>query len=697
MRFSLEWLKNWVTIGLSPEELSNALTLSGLEVEALTSSADADSDNKDIYIDIDFTPNRGDCLSVQGLAREIAAKTRSVFNPVYDFDKLAKLESAQFDSSLTFPVNICESGQSLCPLYLGRVIQDINPNAQTPDWMKAKLEKAQINIIHPIVDILNYVMIELGQPMHAFDLGKIESEVKIRIAQAEEKITLLDGKEVELKNNTLLIADKNTAIAIAGIMGGLNSAVSVETTKIFLESAWFTPEAIAGRARQYGLHTDASYRFERGVDYQLPRQAMILATHYILSICGGKAGEIIEQKTSALPLKAKQLKLKPAQITRLLGIELDHKKTEQILTSLGCICVWDQKNQSWQVTPPSYRYDLNIEADLIEEVARIYGYENIPASPSLTTQILDKIDSSFTLDKAKQHLVSLGYREVITYSFVPPKLDNLVNPHIKGISLANPISQEMSMMRTSLLPGLLQTLRFNLARQVTDLAIFETGLCFYYPEQSEELIQQNRIAGLLYGRRHEESWADPKQSVDFFDIKAHIESLLKLKKANRQTIEWRRSKHPSFHPGQSAEIWDKGELVGWVGALAPNLASSLDIMGPIYYFELKVEALLATPEIGYKRFSSYPSMRRDLAFIVPEEIAAESILTEIQQADKTIIQDSFIFDVYRGKNIEVGKKSLAVGILFQHPTRTLVESEVEAVITTIVQELKNKLGIVLRD
>lgn len=693
MRFSLEWLKNWVKVDLSPEELSTALTLSGLEVEALTPS----EDKKDVYIDIDFTPNRGDCLSHQGLAREIAAKTGTIFNPVYDFNKLAKLETAQFDSALTFPLNICESGQPRCPLYLGRVIQNIHPKAKTPDWMKERLEKAEIKIIHPVVDILNYVMVELGQPMHAFDLSKIDSKVKIRVAQNEEKITLLDGKEVELKNNTLLIADKNNPIAIAGIMGGMGSAVSAETTQIFLESAWFTPDAIAGRARQYGLHTDASYRFERGVDYQLPHQAMILATHYILTICGGKAGEIIEQKTPALPTQTKQIKLKPTEITRLLGVDLDFKKIEHILTGLGCICVWDQKDQCWQVTVPSYRYDLNIEVDLIEEVARIYGYENIPASPSLTTQILSKVDSNFTLDKIKLHLVSLGYREVITYSFVPPKLDNLLNPDIKGISLANPISQEMSMMRTSLLPGLIQTLRFNLARQVTDLAIFETGLCFYYPHQSEELVQQNRVAGLLYGKRYEESWADPKQSVDFFDIKAHIESLLKLKKTDLTTIEWRRSNHPSFHPGQSAEIWEKDELIGWVGALAPNLVAGLDITEPTYYFELKVEALLVTPQTLYNRFSAYPSTRRDLAFIVPEEIVAHSILTEIQQTDKTLIQDCFIFDVYRGKNIEAGKKSLAVGIIFQHATRTLVESEVEAVITTIVQELKNKLGIVLRD
>ncbi len=689
MRFSLEWLKNWVKIDLSPEELSSALTLSGLEVDAIT------ADHNDIYIDIDFTPNRGDCLSVQGLAREIAAKTNAVFKPIYDFKKMAQLDGKNIVLDAIFPVNICESGQDLCPLYLGRVIQNINLNAQTPDWIKTKLEKAEIKIIHPVVDILNYVMIELGQPMHAFDLSKIDSKIKIRLAVNEEKIILLDGKEVALKNNTLVIADNNHPIAIAGIMGSLNSAVSALTTDIFLESAWFTPDAIAGKARQYGLHTDASYRFERGVDYQLPREAMILATELILSICGGKAGEVIQHQTSALPNQLKKIILRPKRVGQLLGMDFDSKLIEQILTRLGCICEWHKAEAYWQVTVPSYRYDLNIEVDLIEEVARIYGYENIPASPSVSTQVLDKIDSGLTLNRVKQHLVGLGYREVITYSFVSPKLDNLVNPEAMNISLSNPISQEMSTMRTSLLPGLVQTLQFNLARQVADLAIFESGLCFYY--QESELIQENRIAGLLYGKRYEENWANPKQSVDFFDIKAQVESLIKLKKGELKDLVWKRSTHPSFHPGQSAEVWDKKELLGWVGALATSVLAKLDITNPAYYFELKLSTLLATPQIAYHKFSAYPSMRRDLAFIVPEDILAESIIAEIQEVDKTLIQDSFIFDVYRGKNIEAGKKSLAVGIIFQHPTRTLVDSEVETVMTTIIQGLKNKLGIVLRD
>ena len=694
MRFSLEWLKTWVKIELPPEALSSALTLSGLEVDAIGQYASVD---KDIYIDIDFTPNRGDCLSVQGLAREIAAKTNSVFKPVYDFKKLAELEleSKKITPDFVFPVTIMPSAQTACPLYLGRVIQDINLQAQTPDWLKLKLEKSEIKSIHPIVDILNYVMIELGQPMHAFDLSKIDSEIKIRLAQNQEKIKLLDGKDIELKNHTLVIADKNNPMAIAGIMGGLDSSITAHTTEIFLESAWFTPEAIAGKARQYGLHTDASYRFERGVDYQLPYQAMLLATSLISAICGGKIGQIIRCQTPELPTQAKKISLRLAQVKKILGLSLEANIIAEMLSRLGCVCLWEALNQQWQVTIPSYRFDLNIEVDLIEEVARIYGYENIPATPSLSTQIVDKIESGLTLHRVKQHLVGLGYREVITYSFVPPKLEALLNPKATGISLANPISQEMSMMRTNLLPGLIQTLQFNLARQCSNLAIFESGLCFYY--QAEKLIQQNRIAGLLYGKRHEENWANSRQTVDFFDIKADIESLLKLKKGALNAVTWVRAMHSSFHPGQSAELHYDNTVIGWVGAIAPSLLLKLDISEPVYYFELKTEALLKTPQVIYSKFSSFPSMRRDLAFIVPEAISAQSILTEIKETDQALIQESFIFDVYRGKNIEIGKKSLAVGIIFQHLTRTLVESEVEAVIMAIMIKLKNKFGIVLRE
>lgn len=692
MRFSLEWLKNWVKVDLTPEALSSALTLSGLEVDALSS----DKKDNDILIDIDFTPNRGDCLSIQGLAREIAAKTNSVFNSVHDLKKLTEQNTVEINTSLTFPVKIQESAQSHCPLYLGRVIQGININIQTPDWLKNRLEKAEIKIIHPVVDILNYVMIELGQPMHAFDLTQLQGEIQIRLAQNQEKIKLLDGKEIELKNNTLIIADKNQPIAIAGIMGGLDSSVTTQTTQLFLESAWFIPDAIAGKARQYGLHTDSSYRFERGVDYQLPEQAMTLATHLILSICGGKVGEVIRQTTSALPNQLVTINLRAKQIRKVLGIELESNLIEQILTRLGCVCVASVDKQQWQVTVPSYRYDLKIEVDLIEELARIYGYENIPAEASLTTQIVDKMDSGLTLNRIKQHLAGIGYREVITYSFVSPKLDALLNPEAKGISLANPISQDMSLMRTSLLPGLIQTLQFNLARQLSSLAIFETGLCFYYHEQ--ELVQQNRIAGLLYGKRYEENWADAKQPVDFFDIKAHIESLIKLKKGDIQNLTWSRSTHPSFHPGQAAEIRDKGELIGWVGAITPSILTKLDIPEQAFYFELKLDALSETPHVKYVRFSAFPSTRRDLAFIVPDDVLAQTLLDEIKLADTgLLIQDKFIFDEYKGKNIEAGKKSLAVGMIFQHPTRTLVETEVEEVVVTVIQNLKNKFGIVLRD
>ncbi|MEX2132053.1 MAG: phenylalanine--tRNA ligase subunit beta, partial [Pseudohongiellaceae bacterium] len=531
----------------------------------------------DVSIELDLTPNRGDCLGVLGLAREIGVLTRTnVQVPI--------VKSIAPGCKNSFKVQI--SAADDCPRYLGRVIRGVNARARTPLWMKEKLRRCGLRSVDPIVDVTNFILIESGQPLHAFDLNKLSGSITVRLSGRNETITLLDGKEIPLLQDTLLIADEIGPVAMAGIMGGLRTAVSGTTTDVFLESAYFAPLSIAGRARRNGLHTDASHRYERGVDWNLQSRAIERATQLLLEIVGGSAGPVIEA-IGNLPI-IRQIDLRIAAIERLLGIAIPRDEIIDILERLG-LTVSSPSVDALKVTVPSFRFDIEIEADLIEELARVYGYSRLPKTGGLVRQVLKaRPETDVPLLRLKQHLVSLGYQEVITYSFIDPGLSaQVLGAGFESVTLENPISSEMSTMRGSLLPGLLATLKYNVNRQQTRARLFESGLVFLH--QDNQILQPARIAGLISGARYAENWCNIKEIVDFYDLKGDVESL--FDKASRAGLDYAPIQHAALQSGQSAAVIYKEEQIGVIGKLHPGIQRELDLQQPVYLFELDLNAL----------------------------------------------------------------------------------------------------------
>jgi len=625
----------------------------------------------DTIIDVDLTPNRADCLSVAGVAREVATLYNSEINAL-ETGKVA----VEIDD--TFSVSV--SATQACPRYTGRVIRNVNTQATTPLWMVEKLRRAGIRSLGPCVDVTNFVMIELGQPMHAFDLDVLNGSIQVRMANIGEKIILLDGKEIEATQNTLVIADEKKALALAGIMGGENSGVSDSTQHIFLESAHFKPLSIAGKAREYGLHTDSSHRFERGVDPELPVIALERATQLLIDICGGQAGPVVDE-TSTADLPAREpVKLRLDRINRMLGIEFDAAEVESILTKLG-MTLKSQKG-GWMVTAPSYRFDIAIEADLIEEIIRIHGYNNIPRKlPTYQPAMKPLKEAEINLQRVKDVLVERGYFEAISYSFVDPKWQAAIDPDIAPVKLANPISADLSVMRTSIWPGLLKAVQHNLNRQQPRVRLFETGLTFV--KQGDELVQNAKISGAITGNVETEQWAADERKVDFFDTKSDLEAILAL--AGLKNICFEKAEHSALHPGQSAQIFKHNKAIGWIGALHPNTQKTLDITPTVYVFEVDQKALLEGAVPAFNALSKFPEVRRDLAILVKQEIAVEELVK------------SLLFDVYTGVNIEAGLKSVALGLILQGFSSTLTDEDVDKEINSIVSVLNDNYGATLRE
>ena len=637
----------------------------------------------DALIEVDLTPNRGDCLSINGVAREVGVlQNKPVSRP-----EIPVIE-ATLDE--TFPITL--EAPDGCPRYLGRIIRNINQDVESPAWLKEKLRRSSIKSIDPVVDVTNYVLMELGQPMHAFDYDKLEQGIHVRYAADGEALTLLDGKEVKLTADTLVIADANKALAIAGVMGGLDSAVSTYTKHIFLESAHFTPITIAGKARSYGLQTDAAHRFERGVDFNLPREAMERATQLLLDIVGGEAGPIIEA-TDSLP-KPKSVTLRAERISRILGITLSAEEVETILTGLGLV-LSTKDADSWTFEVPSWRFDLAIEEDLVEELARIYGYDNLPVTEARGHfSLKPNKEGSLGLDPIRNHLAALGYQEVITYSFVDSKLQSLLGgAETEVIPLANPISQEMGVMRTSLWTGLLGALTHNHHRQQGRGKIFETGLVFV--NKNNEIYQKPKVASLIWGDHLPEQWGAKAREVDFFDIKGDVEALLGLT-LSADSFEFTAASHPALQPGQSAQILRAGAPAGWIGALAPALQQAIDIPGKIYLMELDLEVLEPARLPVFRPLSRYPSVRRDLAVIVDASLEMATIRKALVEAAGEILTNIVIFDVYQGQNIEKTKKSLAIGLTLQHPSRTLADEDINTIINKCINVLEAQINAELR-
>ena len=639
-------------------------------------------DSDDNIIEISLTPNRGDCLSIMGIAREVA-----VFNQV-DF---SVPEVRKSDVTASTSRNVKLSAVSACPKYLGRVIENVDTTVKSPLWLTEKLRRSGIRSINIAVDITNFVMLEFGQPMHAFDNDVLRGEIEVRLPKSGEKIKLLDESEIDLKPDTLLITDESGPIAMAGVMGGFESAVSTTTQNIFLESAFFAPKQISGEARQYGLHTDSSHRFERGVDPELQSKAIERATELVLQICGGQAGPVVEAlSVDELP-KNKEVILRKAQIKRILGIELDEQFVTDTFTNLGMSCNYD--NNQWNTVASSHRFDINIEVDLIEELARIYSYDAIPVSaPSNKLKMRVPNEYHETIKRIREVLVNRDYHEVITYSFIDPNLNKLLN-NKNNLLLSNPIAPELSEMRTSLLPGLLNTLQYNIKRQQERLRIFETGLVF---NNEEDLKQESHVAGLIHGNINEKQWDKDNISSDFYDIKNDVEAFI-LASFDVDDIKMETSESSILHPGQAVDVYVRGKNAGCFGRLHPKICVDLDLPDNVYLFEFNIKRILKQKKTHYKRISKFPSVKRDVSIVIDEKILLEDVLRCARNAGTDLLTNLELFDVYQGEGIEKGKKSLALGLTFQATSSTLKDEEVEAIMEKVVDGLNNNFGAKLRE
>ncbi|HIJ26752.1 MAG TPA: phenylalanine--tRNA ligase subunit beta, partial [Gammaproteobacteria bacterium] len=635
----------------------------------------------DQVIEVDLTPNRGDCLSISGVAREVGVMNSASVKSV-------EFEPVIASSERTFPVYI--ENAAGCPRYLSRVIEGVNPRADSPLWMQERLRRAGMRSLGPLVDVTNYVMLELGQPMHAFDLAKLSGAITVRNAVAGESLTLLDGKEIELNRETLLVTDEKGPLALAGIMGGESSGIEEETTDLFLECAFFAPLSIAGKARSYGLHTDSSHRFERGVDSQLQLLAIERATQLLIDIVGGSAGPVEEAVNPETLPSANRINLRSERLERILGLSLDPAWVAETLQGLGLSL--ETNAEGWQVVSPSWRFDLAIEADLIEEVGRIYGYDQLPSThPQLSAEIRKNPEAITPLQQLRQTLVDQGYREVITYSFVDPKLQQIMDPQHEALALENPISSDLSVMRTSLWPGLIQSMEFNSKRQQSQIRLFETGLRFV-PE-ADGLKQQRMVAGLLYGEIEPEQWSVTSRSVDFFDMKGDLELL--LEKGDK--VQFVAASHPVLHPGKSAQIKMGATVLGWAGAIHPAIAAQLSLPKNIFLFELDLQQLQERMIPAFNPLSKFPMIRRDLAILLNRNILSQEVLDTAEASiDQKILRGVRLFDLYQGDNLKEDEKSLAFGIFLQHDERTLTDDEVEAVIVQVVENLEQQHGAKLR-
>lgn len=640
-------------------------------------------DLDDNVIDISITPNRGDCFSIRGIAREIGVINQLLVTPP---------EIKEVAATITDQKQVVVETQG-CPRYLGRIIKNVNTKAPTPEWMERALVRTGIRQHSILVDITNYVLMELGQPLHAFDGGKVQGSVHVRQAIAGEKLVLLNEQEVELQDDVMVIADDEKALAIAGIMGSLSSSVTDETTEIFLESAFFAPLHIAGRARRFGLHTDASQRYERGVDFELPMIAMHRASQLIAELAGGEFGPIIvAEKTELLP-KREAIELEQAQVDQLLGYTVESDFITDALTRLGCEVTVKAEGQ-WSVIPPSHRYDMAIYQDLIEEVARIHGYDNIQISLPVIDVKLAKYEDQFELTQLRQTAVTLGYQEAISFSFADLKLEKQLNPEVNPLALANPISSDLAVMRSTLLSSLIPCVQYNVNRQQNRVRFFELGLRFDYQNAASihDLKQIPTFALIATGSRTPETWHGKAQPMDFFDFKGDIEEILA---AARLNVEYVRSEHSWLHPGQSAEILVNGQSIGYLGRLHPSLEDQFDL-ATTWVAELDQSAVLQTYVSNFTELSRFPSVRRDIALLISDKINVSEIQGLIEKTGGELLGSTWLFDVYTGQGVEEGKRSLAFALLWQHPNRTLEDAEIKSGMDNILQVLENTYQATLR-
>ncbi len=637
----------------------------------------------DNIIELGLTPNRADCLSIEGVAREVAVLNKQSL-------AAADIAHIEIQHQEILPVEVQDS--DACPVYLGRLIKNINVDAATPLWMQERLRRCGVRSLGPIVDVTNYVLIELGQPLHAFDAAKLIAPVIVRRSQRGESLALLNDQTIELDGEALVIADQRQALALAGVMGGKDSAVSSVTKDIFLECAFFTPSNVAGKARQFGLHTDSSHRFERGVDFTLQRRAIDRATQLIMQIAGGSPGPISESIAQAsLPVR-RPVKLRSQRIEKILAIQFSNEDVHALFQGLGMLV--ETVADGWEITPPGFRFDIAIEEDLLEEIGRIYGYNNLPSSYLLMRSELGKApEAALPLARLQDCLVDRGYQEAITYSFVEEALQNAIAPYDQCVRIANPISSELAVMRTTLWCGLLNAALYNINRQQNRVRFFETGLRFL--QKINQVDQEKMLAGLVLGGVHGEQWGEKVRKADFFDVKADMEALLAL---SSKAFEFKVAQHPALHPGQTAEIIDSnGNTIGLLGMLHPNLEKQLGFDGAVFLFELSQDAILSRTVPKFAPLSKFPSVRRDIALMLNQNISANDIICCIERCKESVVRDVTIFDVYQGKGIEDGYKSVAMSVILQDSNQTLTDSEIDAIFSRLLAKLTTELNAKLRE
>jgi phenylalanyl-tRNA synthetase beta chain len=638
----------------------------------------------DNAIEIGLTPNRADCLGMAGIAREVGLlNDLQVTEPA--FDKVTESHSDTFAVELVNPER--------CPRFTSRVIKGIDISRPSPLWLQEKLRRVGLRSIDAVVDVTNYVMMELGQPMHAFDYGKLQGGIRVRTAEQGETLELLDGSTVELNDDTLVIADHAGAVAMAGIMGGQSSAVSESTTDLLLEVAFFTPDLLAGKARSYGMHTDASHRFERGVDFKLQVKALERASQLLLDIVGGEAGPLQETVSEAhLPARP-DVSLRVERIKKLLGFELEAAEVERILSGLGLGVTATESG--WTCTVPSWRFDIAIEADLLEELARVYGYNRLPVTHINADLVIPaKPEQDLALRDVRSHLAARGYNEAITYSFVDPKLQALFDPGLEPVELSNPISADMAVMRTSLVPGVVTALSRNTKRQQPRVRMFETGLRFL--PTAEGLKQVPTLAMVITGNRFDEDWSVSAEGVDFFDLKGDLESVFELTRA-ADTFRFVAEPRDALHPGQTATVYRDEDEIGYIGALHPAVLRELGLSSAVYVCELSLSSVLQAKLPEFAELSKFPEVRRDLAVVVDKSISASEVLGNVRATAGTYLTDLTLFDVYEGKGIDPKRKSLALGLTFRDSSRTLSDEDVNLAVDQVVDSLEKNYKAELRN
>jgi len=632
----------------------------------------------DQLITLKPTPNRGDCLSIAGIAREVGAVTGAAYLAL-DIKPVRVTSTDRLSVTLEAP--------QACPRYCGRLVRGVNIGAVTPEWMARRLARSDIRTISALVDITNYVMLELGQPLHAFDAAKLAGGIRVRQAKVGEKLTLLNGAEPALDPSFLVIADERQAVALAGVMGGLESSVSDVTRDVFIESAFFAPTAIAGKSRTLGFASDSAYRFERGVDFAGTAAALERATQLVLEICGGTPGPVTEARAT-LPAR-EPVRLRLARVERLLGVRLDGTQVSDILRRLRF--EFTAAGGEFRVTPPSFRFDIAIEEDLVEELARVYGYERIPATlPAARVTLLPVPETTRSASAIRALFAARDYQEIVSYSFVEESWERDLAGNSAPVALANPIASHMGVMRSTLAGSLLGCLVRNLSHQQSRVRLFELGRCFM-TDASGDYRQPVRVGGIACGDVVEEQWGAAPRQLDFFDVKGDIEALLAPR-----LPQFRHSEHPALHPGKSAQIMLEGRVAGWIGELHPRWQRKYDLALPPILFELDYDVIIERDLPAFQEISRFPAVRRDISAEFDEEVTYDAVLAGLRAKMPAFVTEISLFDIYRGSGVEKGRKSLAFRVLLQDTQKTLTEAEVESAVEELRQVLQQRFNAKLR-